>query len=78
MPVRYTVYADLEITRRKRFHTIHDGAEDPVFRSRLFGEIMEWLDREGVTSYLVITEQGSWMVQTAAPPTEKEPPPWPA
>lgn len=50
----YTVGIDVVITRRKRFHIIFDREENAIFRSRLYGEILDWLDREAVEAYFVL------------------------
>lgn len=55
----YTVGIDVVITRRKRFHIIFDPDENPVYRSRLYGEILDWLDQERVATYYVLDAESS-------------------
>lgn len=43
----FTIHADLRITRRKLFHVVADASGAPVYRSRLIGECLAWVAREG-------------------------------
>jgi hypothetical protein len=45
------VWCDEQMTRRKSFHYISDPEGRVMFRSRLFGSVVEWLDGEGVQEY---------------------------
>lgn len=51
----FTVFFDLVITRRKRFHSILDADDAVVFRSALAGETLDWLREQGETEYRVET-----------------------
>jgi hypothetical protein len=45
-----TIFADLRITRRKLFHVVEDEDGGVVFRSRLIGDVLEYVTREGQES----------------------------
>lgn len=58
----FTVFADNRITRRKYYHIITDGADSVIFRSRLWGEVVEFLDTIEVHDYRLKTDEGDWQV----------------
>lgn len=44
------------VTRRKRFHLVTDHNGDTVYRDRLAGALVEWLDNEDWREYVLHTE----------------------
>lgn len=61
----FTVWADCRLTRRKRHHIITDEAENVVFRSRWWADIIEWLDGEGITEYTIVTDRDRYRASSA-------------
>lgn len=51
----WTIYTDVEITRRKRFHLIMDPDGYIVWRDRLIGPCLEWLHNESISCYWIVT-----------------------
>lgn len=57
-----TVWADAVITRRKRYFMVADQTGQIIHRSRLLGEVLEWLDQQGISEYLLQTEARCWRI----------------
>lgn len=49
----WSIITDCQLTRRKRYHAVENPQGEPVFKSRLFWDCVEYLDAEGVEEYLV-------------------------
>ena len=56
------VYSDCSITRRKRFHLIADEEDTIIWKTRLWSEIMVWLEQQGHMQYEHRCEAGTWVV----------------
>lgn len=54
---QWVVHVDNRITRRKLFVTLYDPEGALRFRSRLTGEIIAYLDAEGVTEYILYSPE---------------------
>lgn len=69
----YTIHADCEITRRKRFHLIEDDRGEIVWRTRLYSEAVLWMvDREQMR-YRLVSEAGTFIIgMQAVPDREKD------
>jgi hypothetical protein len=60
----FTELVDCQLTRRKRHHIVTDDAENVLFRSRWFSDILEWLDGEGQTEYAIVTDRDRYRART--------------
>ena len=57
------VYSDCQITRRKRFHLVADEQDVILWKTRLWSEIIVWLEREGYQEYEHRSEAGNFVVK---------------
>lgn len=68
----FIVYADCQLTRRKRHHMICDGFDNVLFRSRWWSDILDWLARENETDYTVVTDRDRYRATSEVRGPEKE------
>jgi hypothetical protein len=58
--VGHTVALDCRITRRKYYHLVVSPDGEVVFRSKLLGAVLEWLDAEGIANVDFITDDSRY------------------
>jgi hypothetical protein len=54
---RWTIHTNVSITRRKSYFLVTNPAGETVFRDRHFWPCVQWLDVEGVKSYIIIPSE---------------------
>ena len=54
---RWAIHTNVSITRRKSYFLVTDPQGQTVFRDRHFWPCVQWLDVEGVKSYIVVPSE---------------------
>jgi len=72
-----TIWPDVEVTRRKRFHFVTDEAGVVLWRGIRLSDLIEWLHVTEQTEALVRTELHAYRLELRPEITAKEQPLWP-
>jgi len=54
--VGYTLAIDCRITRRKYYHLVLSPEGEVVFRAKLLGAVLDWLDAMEIDSFTIVSD----------------------
>lgn len=72
-----TIWPDVEVTRRKRFHFVTDEAGVVLWRGIRLTQLLEFVITTGASEALVRTADAAYHLRLAARPQGNEAPLWP-
>ena len=55
-PLGYSVAIDCRITRRKYYHLVVSPDGEVVFRSKMLGAVLDWLDANEIDSFTIVSD----------------------
>ena len=68
----YTIHCDISITRRKRYLLVSSPEKQIVFRAKYMHQIIDWMDAEEQSEYLLALESGEIVLRCERLSVQKE------